>query len=74
MEKQTMIEPSITELLDKVDNPYRLVTVTARRARQLVNKQEMLLEDGSYDQPLTTAINEVNEGLITFENFSDSSK
>ncbi len=74
MEKQTMIEPSITELLDKVDNPYRLVTVTARRARQLVNKQEMLLEDGSYDQPLSTAINEVNEGLITFENFSDSSK
>ncbi len=68
MEKQTMIEPSVTELLEKVDNPYRLVTVTARRARQLVNKQEILLEDGSYDQPLSTAINEVNEGLITFEN------
>lgn len=74
MEKQTMIEPSITELLEKVDNPYRLVTVTARRARQLVNKQEMLLAQGSFDQPLSTAINEVNEGLITFENMNDSEK
>ncbi len=72
MEKQTMIEPSLTDLLEKVDNPYRLVTVTARRARQLVNKQDMLLEDGNYDQPLSTAINEVNDGLITFENVTEA--
>lgn len=71
MEKKTMINPSVTDLLEKVDNRYRLVTVTSRRARQLVEKQEMLEEDGNYDKPLATAINEVNDGLITYETIKD---
>ena len=32
----SMINPSIVELLNKVDNRYTLVTVTAKRARQLI--------------------------------------
>lgn len=74
MEKHSMIEPSVTKLLEKVDNPYRLVTVTSRRARQLVDKQEILVDDGDYDQPLSTAIDEINQGLISFETLNDSVK
>lgn len=70
-EKKTMINPSVTDLLEKVDNRYRLVTVTSRRARQLVEKQEMLEENGNYDKPLATAINEVYDGLITYETIKD---
>ncbi|MBW8383144.1 MAG: DNA-directed RNA polymerase subunit omega, partial [Youngiibacter sp.] len=39
-----MIEPSVTELLEKVDNRYRLVTVTARRARQILDGSPLLTE------------------------------
>ncbi len=30
-----MVKPSITELLQKVDNPFELVVATAKRARQI---------------------------------------
>ena len=30
-----MVKPSVQELLKKVDNRYRLVIVTAKRARQI---------------------------------------
>lgn len=69
-----MINPSIKELLTKVDNRYRLVTVTSRRARQLVDGQDIMVEDGDYDKPLTTAIDEVRDGLITYETIKDSTK
>ncbi len=65
--EKSMISPSVTDLLQMVDNRYRLVTVTAKRARQLVNKKEILVEGGSYDQPLATAIDEIYEGLVTYE-------
>ena len=30
-----MVKPSVQELLEKVDNRYRLVIVTSKRARQI---------------------------------------
>lgn len=74
IEKKTMINPSVTDLLEKVDNRYRLVTVTSRRARQLVEKQELLEDGGNYDKPLATAINEVYDGFITYETIKDPTK
>lgn len=40
----SMINPAITDLLKKVDNRYSLVVVTSKRARQLVDGDEALLE------------------------------
>lgn len=74
IEKKTMIDSSIKDLLDKVDNRYRLVTVTSRRARQLVNHQQVLTEDGDNDKPLTTAIDEVNQGFVEYETFTEDEK
>ena len=71
--KKTMINPPVTDLLNKVDNRYRLVTVTARRARQIIEGQELLTE-GDKEKPLTTAIDEVNEGLIEYETVKESMK
>jgi DNA-directed RNA polymerase subunit omega len=68
-----MIEPSVTELLEKVDNRYRLVTVTARRARQILDGSPLLTEFDS-NKPLSIAINEVNEGLIHYETLKDGVK
>jgi DNA-directed RNA polymerase subunit omega len=55
-----MINPSIVELLTKVDNRYTLVTMTAKRARQLIEGEEPLVRVTS-TKPVTIATNEINE-------------
>ncbi|KEI01471.1 DNA-directed RNA polymerase subunit omega [Clostridium botulinum] len=62
-----MINPSIVELLTKVDNRYSLVTVTSKRARQIIDGDEMLVNVEDAYKPLTTAIHEVNSGEVTYE-------
>ncbi|GAA0176960.1 DNA-directed RNA polymerase subunit omega [Clostridium sediminicola] len=65
---KSMIEPSLVELLKKVENRYTLVTVTSKRARQIIIGDEPLLEEVKSNKPLTVAINEVNEGRVFYEN------
>jgi len=60
-----MIEPSINSLLEKVDSRYTLVIVTAKRARQLVDGAVKVTGSGS-DKPVTVAINEIDEGKVTY--------
>ncbi len=59
----SMINPSIIELLKKVDNRYSLVVATSRRARQIIDGQEPLVDEKG-SKPLTIAIDEVNEGIL----------
>jgi len=68
-----MINPSIVELLNKVDNRYTLVTVTAKRARQLIDGAEPMVRVAS-NKPLTVAINEVNAGCIQYESQKEGIK
>ncbi len=60
----SMINPSVIELLNKVDNRYSLVVATSRRARQLIEGEEPRITTVG-NKPLTIAINEVNEGIVT---------
>ncbi|MBD7910394.1 MULTISPECIES: DNA-directed RNA polymerase subunit omega [Clostridium] len=69
----TMINPSVIDLLKKVEDRYSLVIVTSKRARQLIDGSKQLTEVDS-KKPLTIAINEVNEGLVTYEAVEDLSK
>ncbi|MGG7143749.1 DNA-directed RNA polymerase subunit omega [Clostridium nigeriense] len=62
----SMINPSVMDLLKKVDDRYSLVMVTSKRARQLINGSKPLVETKS-KKPLTIAINEVNEGEVGYE-------
>lgn len=39
----SMINPSVMDLLEKVDDRYSLVTITSRRARQLIEGQDPLI-------------------------------
>ena len=69
----SMINPPILDLLEKVDNRYSLVIVTSKRARQLIEGYPALLkEDGL--KPLTVAINEVNEGIVEYESVKEGIK
>ena len=53
----SMINPSVVDLLKKVEDRYSLVIVTSRRARQTTVPS---------NKALTIAINEVNEGKISY--------
>ncbi len=69
----SLIEPSVTELLNRVENRYRLVTITSRRARQIIDGQQPLVAATSVN-PLSVAVNEVNAGLIEYETLKDGVK
>ena len=58
-----MVKPTVKELLTKVDNRFELVVVTAKRARQIANGQEVLT-DVDEESPVTLAANEIAEGKV----------
>ena len=69
-----MINPSIVDLLTKVDNRYSLVTVTSRRARQIIDGDEALVNVEDAYKPLTTALHEVNAGKVSYESLVEGIK
>ncbi|WP_243122779.1 DNA-directed RNA polymerase subunit omega [Haloimpatiens lingqiaonensis] len=62
----SMINPPLIDLLQKVDNRYSLIIVAARRARQIIDGDKPLLDTDS-NKPVTIAINEINNDMITVE-------
>lgn len=60
-----MLNPSFIELAEKGDSRYTLVMLTAKRARQIVEGSEPLL-DTSSKKPVSIALEEVMEGKITY--------
>lgn len=69
----SMINPSIVDLLKRVDNRYYLIVMTAKRARQLIEGDKPLVETDS-TKPVTIAVNEINAGVITYESIKDGIK
>lgn len=59
-----MVEPSVTDLLKKVNNQFELVVVTAKRARQL-SKGAKPLTNKQEESTVTLAADEVAEGKVT---------
>ena len=58
-----MVEPSVTDLLKKVDNRYELVVMTAKRARQL-SKGAKPLTHKKEESTVTLAADEIAEGKV----------
>lgn len=56
-----MVEPSLDELLEKVDSKYTLVTVSSKRARKIMENYENSLEN-----PVSLALREVADGKVTW--------
>ena len=54
------VEPGETNV---VNSRYSIVMATAKRARQIVNGDEPLV-DGDSEKPLSVAIEELNQGMI----------
>ena len=59
-----MVQPSVTELLKRVDNRFELVVMTAKRARQL-SKGDKALTNKEEESTVTLAADEIAEGKVT---------
>ena len=59
----SMINPSIVDLLEKVDNRYSLVIITSKRARQIASGAEVKTKVKE-ESPVTLAANEIAEGKV----------
>ena len=70
--------PPLDDLLEKADSKYKLVLYSAKRARQinayysqlgegLLEYVGPLVETHVHEKPLSIALREINEGLLTSE-------
>ena len=59
-----MARVTVEDCLDNVENRFDLVMVATRRARQLTNGKEPLVEVEN-DKPTVVALREIAEGLIS---------
>ncbi|GEB75854.1 DNA-directed RNA polymerase subunit omega [Sporolactobacillus inulinus] len=61
-----MIYPSIDNLLKKIDSTYTLVTLSAKRARQLQEGNgHLMVEHPRSVKEVGQALEEINAGLLT---------
>lgn len=62
-----MLNPSFDHVLKTGDSRYTLVMLTAKRARQIVDGSEPLVETES-NKPVTIAIEEIVAGKVKYKN------
>ena len=61
-----LIKPTLESLMTKVDSKYTLVTLAAKRARQLTDGDEPLV-DVDTTKVVSIAMEEIAQGKITYE-------
>ena len=62
-----MVKPALSELIDKVDSKYTLVTISSKRARQIMAHEDLL-----YENPVTLALQELADGFYGWERNDES--
>lgn len=60
-----LIKPTLESLMTKVDSKYTLVTLAAKRARQLTDGDEPLV-DVDTTKVVSIAMEEIDQGKITY--------
>ncbi|MGE6631347.1 DNA-directed RNA polymerase subunit omega [Bacillus sp. NPDC077027] len=62
-----MLDPSIDSLMNKLDSKYTLVTVSARRAREMQINEDQQIENTKSYKYVGKALEEIDAGILTFE-------
>ncbi|QFT88815.1 DNA-directed RNA polymerase subunit omega [Bacillus sp. THAF10] len=60
-----MLYPSIDSLMQKLDSKYTLVTVSARRAREMQQQNDQMIEKTASFKCVGKALEEIDAGLLT---------
>lgn len=67
-----MVKPNLTKLLKNVDSRYTLISVIAKRSREITGTGKTYVEPENANT-VTTAANEIAEGFVTY-NHGDASE
>lgn len=62
-----MARLTIEDCLEVVNNRYDMVMLAAKRARQIINGSDPMIEEDN-DKPTVIALREIAAGLVTPEN------
>lgn len=62
-----MLYPSIDSLLEVIDSKYTLVTLSAKRARDIQKHENPVIENPKSFKPVGIALEEIQEGKLTYE-------
>lgn len=60
-----MLEPSVDELQEKINSKYTLVTLSARRARQLQDEEKPLVDEPKSKKIVGVALEEIIAEKLT---------
>ena len=63
----SIVDPSVLELLNHAESRYTLVVEASKRGREIVNGALPMI-DAEGMKPLKTAVEEINRGLLTYDN------
>ncbi|WP_298704731.1 DNA-directed RNA polymerase subunit omega [uncultured Veillonella sp.] len=69
-----MVKPLLKELEPFVDSKYTLVTLAAKRARELTDGDAPLVSGLDTDKPVSVALHEIAENKIGFARTKDGIK
>lgn len=62
-----MLYPSIDKLMEKIDSKYSLVSVAAKRARDIQEEGKTLLDKYVSFKPVGKALEEIYEDKLTYQ-------
>ena len=68
---ESLIQPSIDTLLTKVENKYVLALLASKRARELFDGEDALIDE-YYINNVTTAINEIDQEKVNYSRTEES--
>lgn len=65
-----MVNPSLDVLMNFVDSKYTLVSMAAKRAREMMNDGEV----GENEKAVTAALKDIAKGKVTYERVKSAIK
>lgn len=66
-----MLYPSIDSLLKKIDSKYSLVTIAAKRARDLQQNDNPVMEEYQSHKFVGKALEEIYQGILVLDTEED---
>ncbi|HDX9576947.1 DNA-directed RNA polymerase subunit omega [Bacillus cytotoxicus] len=69
-----MLNPSIDSLLQKIDSKYTLVTVAAKRAREMQERNDCGVEQPVSHKFVGKALEEINAQILNYEPSEDNNQ
>ena len=69
-----IVTPSLDQVLPKVDSRYTLVSLAAKRARDIMDGSHAVTAERTSTRDVTNALEEIYEGKITYKRVRNTTK